>query len=63
MTYRVVYGETIPAWERIFSTEREAKAFARKHRRLGDVVFSVTEVVPGEEPRSLMGALDRMIEA
>lgn len=27
MSYRVVYGETRPAWEKIFPTMREAKAF------------------------------------
>lgn len=55
--WRVVYGETIPAWEKIFWSEREAHAFARKHRRLGDIVFGVARVVPGEPPRSLMKAL------
>lgn len=58
MSYRVVYGETIPAWERIFPTMREAKAFAAKHRGFGDVIFSVKEVVPGEWPQSLMAKLD-----
>ena len=34
MNYRVVYGETMPAWEKIFDTKREAYAFAKEHRRL-----------------------------
>lgn len=58
MSYRVVYGETRPAWEKIFSTMREAKAFAKKHESFGDVIFSIAKVVPGEPPRSLMAAID-----
>ena len=56
MSYRVVYGETRPAWEQIFPTRRAADAFARKHRSFGDVIFSVAKVVPGEPPQSLMAA-------
>jgi len=56
MTYRVVYGETRPAWERIFPTMREAKAFAKEHKSFGDVIFSIKKVVPGEPPQSLMAA-------
>jgi hypothetical protein len=55
--WRVVYGETRPAWERIFPTKREADAFAKKHRSFGDVVFSIAPVVPGEPPRSMAGAI------
>ena len=58
MSYRVVYGETMPAWERSFPTLREAKAFAKKQESFGDVIFSIAKVVPGEAPRSLMAALD-----
>lgn len=58
MSYRVVYGETRPAWERIFPTRREAVAFAKKHESFGDVIFSIAKVVPGEAPQSLMAALD-----
>lgn len=57
MTYRVVYGETMPAWERTFPTFRAAKAFAKKHESFGDVIFSVAKVVPGEKPQSMMAAL------
>lgn len=57
MSYRVVYGETIPAWEKIFLTEREAKAFAKKHRSFGDVIFSIRKVVPGERPMSMTAQL------
>lgn len=53
MAYRVVYGETIAAWERIFPTLKEAEAFARKQRLCGDRVFSVKKVIPGEPPQSL----------
>lgn len=56
--YRVVYGETIPAWEKIFPTMRTAKAFAKEHESVGDVIFSVKKVVPGEEPQSLMAAIE-----
>jgi hypothetical protein len=55
--WRVVYGETMPAWEKIFPTKREANAFAKRHEKMGDVVFSVKKVVPGEPPQSFMGRL------
>jgi hypothetical protein len=58
MSYRVVYGETRPAWERVFPTKREAMAFAKEQRRVGDVIFSLKKVVPGEPPQSLMAAID-----
>ena len=57
MSYRVVYGETRPAWERIFTTMREAKAFAKEHESFGDIIFSVRKVIPGEKPQSLIAAL------
>ena len=57
MSYRVVYGETMPAWERLLPTLREAKAFAKEHQRVGDVIFSIKKVVPGEKPQSLMAAV------
>ena len=55
--YRVVYGETMPAWEKIFPTMREAKTFAKKHRGFGDVIFSIAKVIPGEPPRSITTAI------
>lgn len=58
MTYRVVYGETMPAWEKIFPTMREARAFAKEHEKLGDVVFGVKKVVQGEPPQSMAAAID-----
>lgn len=58
MTYRVVYGETMPAWEQTFPTKREAEAFAKKHRSFGDVIFSIKKVVPSDRtPHSLMAAI------
>ena len=57
MTYRVVYGETMPAWEQTFPTLKKAEAFAKAQKRLGDLVFSIAKVIPGEAPRSLMAAL------
>lgn len=57
-SYRVVYGESRPAWERIFPTMREAKAFAKKHESFGDVIFSIKQVVPGEPPQSMTAAID-----
>ncbi len=56
-TYRVVYGETMPAWEKVFDTKKEANAFAKEHESFGDIIFSITPVVPGERPRSLMAAI------
>lgn len=58
MAYRVVFGETIPAWERIFPTKAEADAFAIEHLSFGDIIFSVKKVVAGEPPRSLMTAIE-----
>lgn len=57
-SYRVVYGETMPAWEKTFPSMREANAFAKEHESFGDIIFSITRVVPGEQPRSLMGAIN-----
>ena len=56
--YRVVYGESRPAWERVFPTMRAAKQFAKKQKCLGDVIFSVKKVVPGEGPQSITAAID-----
>ena len=58
MSYRVVYGETRPAWERVFPTMREARVFAKECRSIGDVIFSIAKVVPGEGPQSMMAAID-----
>jgi hypothetical protein len=59
MAYRVVYGETMPAWEKILPTRREARAFANNHRRWGDIVFSVRKVDYNDRgPHSLMGAIE-----
>lgn len=58
MTWRVVYGETIPAWEKTFPTKREAAAFATKHESFGDIIFSIAKTVLGEPARSLMAALE-----
>jgi hypothetical protein len=55
--YRVVYGETRPAWEKIFPTLREAKAFAKEHEGFGDRIFSIRKVVPGEPPQSITAAI------
>lgn len=63
MSYRVVYGETRPAWEQIFPTRREARAFAAKHKSLGDVIFSVRKVVPNEPPQSMAAMIDAEIAA
>lgn len=56
--YRVVYGETRPAWEKIFPTMQEAEAFALEHQGFGDIIFSIARVVPGEPPRSITAAID-----
>lgn len=58
MSYRVVYGETMPAWEKTFPTLREAKAFAKKHESFGDLIFSIGPVIPGQGPQSLSAAID-----
>ncbi|MDE3038911.1 MAG: hypothetical protein KGJ21_10750 [Pseudomonadota bacterium] len=55
--YRVVYGESRPAWEQIFCTLRQAKAFAKEHKSFGDIIFSIKKTVPGEAPQSMMAAI------
>lgn len=45
MSYRIVYGETMPAWERMFPTR-------------GDVVFSIKKIVPGERPQSMTALIE-----
>lgn len=55
MSYRVVYGETMPAWEKDFSNLRAAKAFAKKHMSFGDIIFYVGPILGA--PRSLMSSL------
>lgn len=57
MSYRVVFGETMPMWERVFPTMRKARAFAKKHESFGDVIFSIRKVVPGEAPQSITASL------
>ena len=57
MSYRVVYGESLPAWERIFHRRYEARAFAKRQKELGDVIFSIKKVVAGEEPQSIAAAI------
>jgi hypothetical protein len=59
MSYRVVYGETMPSWEKTFATDSEAKAFAKKCRSVGDMVFSIAKVRPGEPPLSLTAAISK----
>lgn len=57
MSYRVVYGETMPAWEQTFPTKREAEAFAKKQKSFGDIIFSISKVVPGQKPQSMMALI------
>ncbi len=56
--WRVVYGETMPAWEQKFPTRREARAFEKKQRQLGDIIFSVAPIIPGEKPKSMVGLIE-----
>ena len=58
MAYRVVYGGTMPAWEQTFSSKRQAQAFANKQQAVGDRIFSIRKVVPGEPPQSMTAAID-----
>jgi hypothetical protein len=58
MSYRVVYGESRPAWEKTFPTQKQAKTFAKAQERVGDIVFSIKKVVPGEPPQSLMAMIE-----
>lgn len=58
MSYRVVYGETIPAWEKTFPTMAEAQAFAAEHESFGDIIFGITRVRPHDKPKSLAAAIE-----
>lgn len=57
MSYRVVYGETMPAWEKEFPTLREAKAFAKEHESFGDKIFSIAKVKPNDSPTRSLAAM------
>ena len=61
MSYRVVYGETMPAWERTFPTKREAKAFAKVDVTDDDslidaLITAARQLVETEQNRQLMPA-------
>jgi hypothetical protein len=58
MPYRVVYGETMPAWEKIVPTTRAADRFKRQREHVGDVVFSIARVIEGEPPQSILAAIE-----
>ena len=58
MPYRVVYGETMPAWEKIVPTTRAADRFKRQREHVGDVVFSIAKVIEGEPPQSILAAIE-----
>ena len=58
MPYRVVYGETMPAWEKIVPTTRAADRFQRQREHVGDVVFSIARVIEGEPPQSILAAIE-----
>lgn len=56
--YRVIYGETIPAWEKEFTSFASAVAFAKRHEGYGDVIFSITKITPDNPgPHSVTYAL------
>ena len=61
MAYRVVYGETTPAWEKTFATLREARTFAKEHESFGDVIFSIGPVRVGDPPQSLAALIEAEI--
>jgi len=58
MPYRFVYGETMPAWEKIVPTRRAADRFKRSREHVGDVVFSIARVIEGEPPQSILAAIE-----
>lgn len=58
MSYVVVYGETMPAWEQRFSTKRATEAFIKKHESFGDVIFSVEKInVNDKRPRGIIAKI------
>lgn len=56
--YRVVYGETRPAWERRFPTKRAARSFAKAQKKLGDTIFAINRVSPDDPPQSIAAAIE-----
>ena len=57
MPFRVVYGETMPAWERTFSTKLKAKAFAKKQQSIGDTIYNLAKTgTPKDNKRGLLSA-------
>jgi len=62
MLCRVVYGETLSAWEKSFATKREADAFAKEHESFGDKIFSIKRIdaVKNPGPHSLMSSIQQV---
>lgn len=55
MSYRVVYGETMPAWEKVVPTKRAANALVKKHKGFGDIIFNVAKVgTPADTMRGFL---------
>jgi hypothetical protein len=59
--WRVVYGETMPAWEQTFSTKRQADAFVKKHKSFGDMIFNVAKI--GSPQDTVRGFLQSLAQS
>lgn len=42
--YRIVYGETIPAWTKHCATMKEVHQWVSRCMALGDVIFTIEEM-------------------
>ena len=56
--WRVVYGESLPAWEKLFPTRKAAREFALAQLDMGDIVFRISKVIPGDGHQSITAVLD-----
>lgn len=59
MKYRVIYGETMPAWTKELSTEAAVLAWVKRCLDLGDLIFGIEALEEGDTPQfmSLADAL------
>lgn len=51
MKYRIVYGETMPAWSREITTMKELQKFVARCMSVGDLIFGIEELREGYQPR------------
>lgn len=57
MTYKIVYGETRPAWSQEFATKRELLKFVNRCVSVGDLIFGIEQIRKGDAP-NFYGMMD-----